>query len=75
VSNEQVRLDKCSHCGSANIEEVGWDIYEADDDVISELQYKCDDCGKLSFARNSAKKCEFTLNLSALIPEKPDVET
>ena len=69
--NEKVRLDKCTHCGSSDIEEAGWDIYCTDDgDVISELQYTCDKCGKLSFACNSARKQEFTLNLDALKKEK-----
>ena len=65
MSNEMIKCDKCQNCQSSNIYEAGWDIFEnVDGDMISELQYKCNDCGNLSFAQNSARRGEFTLNLS-----------
>lgn len=66
--NEKNRLTKCEHCNSDNIEEVGGDIYCTEDgDVISELQYMCYDCKKISCALNSARNGEFFLDLGALL--------
>ena len=62
--NEKNRLDKCYHCDSENISEVGWEIYATDaGDVTSEIQYLCDDCNELSFALNRASFGEFRLTL------------
>lgn len=46
----QTELECCGHCGSTAFMEVGFDVYECEDDgYVEETQYLCDDCRKMSF--------------------------
>lgn len=52
-------LECCGHCGSTAYMEVGFDVYESEDNgYVEETQYLCDDCGKMSFKQIISNKDE-----------------